>query len=181
MITEILTKYAQTPKNHMQVLDDRELSLIFEYLTQHNQVSGIQVIFAEGAKAAEKKQEPKKAAPSRTTKHPGAKQAAASQGSQPDPRRQPQQPHQASHRPRAHEPGAPDARWWIPARPPTSIWISTTRSCRTWRERSRGGSRREQQQRQPREVPQQQETPERPTVTNKRKQEEAEPHAPPAA
>ena len=33
MITEILTKYAQTPKNHMQVLDDRELSLIFEYLT----------------------------------------------------------------------------------------------------------------------------------------------------
>ena len=47
-ITEILTKYAETPKNHMQVLEDRELSLIFEYLTQHNQVSGIQVIFAEG-------------------------------------------------------------------------------------------------------------------------------------
>ena len=29
-ITEILTKYAETPKNHMQVLEDRELSLIFE-------------------------------------------------------------------------------------------------------------------------------------------------------
>ena len=56
-VTEILTKYAETPKNHMQVLDDRELSLIFEYLTQHNQVSGIQVIFAEGAKAPEKKPE----------------------------------------------------------------------------------------------------------------------------
>ena len=42
----------------MQVLEDRELSLIFEYLTQHNQVSGIQVIFAEGAKPAEKKQQP---------------------------------------------------------------------------------------------------------------------------
>lgn len=27
-ITEILTKYAETPKNHMQVLEDRELSLI---------------------------------------------------------------------------------------------------------------------------------------------------------
>ena len=51
-ITEILTKYAETPKNHMQVLEDRELSLIFEYLTQHNQVSGIQVIFAEGAASA---------------------------------------------------------------------------------------------------------------------------------
>ena len=57
-ITEILTKYAETPRNHMQVLEDRELSLIFEYLTQHNQVSGIQVIFAEGAKPAEKKQQP---------------------------------------------------------------------------------------------------------------------------
>ena len=54
-VMEILTQYAETPKNHMQVLEDRELSLIFEYLTQHNQVSGIQVIFAEGAKAAEKK------------------------------------------------------------------------------------------------------------------------------
>lgn len=65
-ITEILTQYAQTPKNHMQVLEDRELSLIFEYLTQHNRVSGIQVIFAEGMKPAEKKAGPapeKKAEP----------------------------------------------------------------------------------------------------------------------
>ena len=71
-ITEILTQYAQTPKNHMQVLEDGELSLIFEYLTQHNPVSGIQVIFAEGMKPAadkkpepvtEKKTEPKKEAP----------------------------------------------------------------------------------------------------------------------
>ena len=35
-ITEILTKYATAPKNHMQVLDDHELSIIFDYLTQHN-------------------------------------------------------------------------------------------------------------------------------------------------
>ena len=71
-ITEILTQYAQTPKNHMQVLEDGELSLIFEYLTQYNPVSGIQVIFAEGMKPAadkkpepvtEKKAEPKKEAP----------------------------------------------------------------------------------------------------------------------
>ena len=47
VISEILTKYAAAPKNHMQVLDDRELSIIFDYLTQHNQVSGIQVIFAD--------------------------------------------------------------------------------------------------------------------------------------
>ena len=49
-ITEILTKYVAAPKNHMQVLTDHELSVIFDYLTQHNQVSGIQAIFADTAK-----------------------------------------------------------------------------------------------------------------------------------
>ena len=72
-ITEILTKYAETPKNHMQVLEDRELSLIFEYLTQHNPVSNIAVIFAEGAKPAEKKAEP-----AQNGQH--AKPAASQQG-----------------------------------------------------------------------------------------------------
>ena len=56
-VTEILTKYAETPKNHMQVLEDRELSLVFEYLTQHNQIDNIITIFAEGAKPQEKKVE----------------------------------------------------------------------------------------------------------------------------
>ena len=56
-VTEILTKYAETPKNHMQVLEDRELSLVFEYLTQHNQIDNIITIFAEGAKPQEKKAE----------------------------------------------------------------------------------------------------------------------------
>ena len=57
-ITEILTKYAQAPKNHMQVLTDHELSLIFDYLTQHNQVSSIQVIFADTFKEKEKEKQP---------------------------------------------------------------------------------------------------------------------------
>ena len=88
-ITEILTKYAETPKNHMQVLEDNELSLIFEYLTQHNQVSGIHVIFAEGAKAEEKKveekkpeqkkQEEKAAAPKQQNAAPAKQQNAPSQ------------------------------------------------------------------------------------------------------
>uniref|UniRef100_UPI00280535EC translation initiation factor IF-2 N-terminal domain-containing protein n=1 Tax=uncultured Oscillibacter sp. TaxID=876091 RepID=UPI00280535EC len=46
-IAEILTKYVAPPKNHMQVLTDHELSVIFDYLTQHNQVSSIQTIFAD--------------------------------------------------------------------------------------------------------------------------------------
>ncbi len=44
-ITEILTKYSATPKNHMQVLTDEELSIIFAYLTFHNQVDDLTAIF----------------------------------------------------------------------------------------------------------------------------------------
>lgn len=87
-ITEILTKYAETPKNHMQVLGDRELSLIFEYLTQHNQVSGIHVIFAEGVKPEEKKPaEPAKQQPAAgkadTKAAPAAQQPAAKAAGKP--------------------------------------------------------------------------------------------------
>ena len=34
-ITEILTKYADTPKSSMQALNDKELSMIFEVITQN--------------------------------------------------------------------------------------------------------------------------------------------------
>ena len=73
-IMEILTKYAETPKNHMQALTDRELSLIFEYLTQHNQVSSIQTIFADTYQEPAKEASAKKAEP--------AKAAAPAQGQQ---------------------------------------------------------------------------------------------------
>ncbi|MCL2562780.1 MAG: translation initiation factor IF-2 [Oscillospiraceae bacterium] len=46
-ISEILTKYATKPKNHMQVLEANELDLIFEYLTLHNQIESIEEVYAE--------------------------------------------------------------------------------------------------------------------------------------
>ena len=58
-ITEILTKYRSAPKNHMQVLDDTDLSVIFEYLTQHNQVNDIEGML--NAQGASRKQEQPKA------------------------------------------------------------------------------------------------------------------------
>ena len=63
VITQILTDYATTPKNHMQVLENNELDVIFEYLTQHNQAESLADIFASAPKAgeakpAEKKQQP---------------------------------------------------------------------------------------------------------------------------
>jgi translation initiation factor IF-2 len=53
VIMEILTKYASTPKNHMQVLTDTELNIIFDYLTFHNQISSLDEVFTRPAKAAE--------------------------------------------------------------------------------------------------------------------------------
>ena len=88
-ITDILTKYATAPKNHMQVLEDRELSLIFEYLTQHNQVDNIESIYAEVYR------EPKTA--------PGPSSPRASR-SRPSSRRT------------GPPPAAPRRRWWTPAR-----------------------------------------------------------------
>ncbi len=56
-IANILTKYSTTPKNHMEVLDTERLAIVFEYLTQHNQIASIESIFAESAPAP-KKEEP---------------------------------------------------------------------------------------------------------------------------
>ena len=90
-ITEILTKYATAPKNHMQVLTDHELSLIFDYLTQHNQVANIQAIFAEAyqekpAAKTEAKEE-SKSAPAKekaeTKPAPAKPQGTQPQGTQP--------------------------------------------------------------------------------------------------
>ena len=61
VISQILTDYIAPPKNHMQVLENNELDVIFEYLTQNNQVGSLEQIFnvskpeAEPVKQAEQK------------------------------------------------------------------------------------------------------------------------------
>ena len=80
VITEILTKYASAPKNHMQVLTDEELSIIFDYLTQHNQVESMESIFADVY------HEPKpaaKPAPSAAPQNGGQKGQTKPQGERP--------------------------------------------------------------------------------------------------
>ena len=46
-VMEILTKYAETPSSHMAVLSDRELSIVFDYLTQNNQIKDLEEVFSE--------------------------------------------------------------------------------------------------------------------------------------
>ena len=72
-VMDILTQYGHPPKNHMQPLTDEELSIVFEYLTQHNQIDSIESVYADtyhepkaekaAPKPSEKKPEEKKAAP----------------------------------------------------------------------------------------------------------------------
>ena len=92
-IAEILTKYATTPKNHMQVLEDGELSVIFDYLTQHNQCESMEDLFKIPAKpeqpkaaekSAEKGAEPAKPAPQQPAKpqQPQAQQSAQAKPTQ---------------------------------------------------------------------------------------------------
>ncbi len=90
VIMEILTEYATTPKNHMQVLEDEELSIIFEYLTQHNQVESIAEIFADAAKAAE---QPKKEQQSQSDAGKKPAQGGAAPAPQMQKQPKPDKPH----------------------------------------------------------------------------------------
>ena len=83
-ISAIMAEYFVPAKNHMQVLADEELDVIFEYMTQHNQVESLEEIFvvapvappappapAVPAPEAEKEKQPKqgaKAAPEKPAK-----------------------------------------------------------------------------------------------------------------
>ena len=59
VISQILTDYIAPPKNHMQVLENNELDVIFEYMTQHNQVASLQDIFNVQPKAEPAKAQPR--------------------------------------------------------------------------------------------------------------------------
>lgn len=47
VVTDIMTEFLTTPKNHMQVLTDAELNLIFDVITQRNQVESFEKLMSE--------------------------------------------------------------------------------------------------------------------------------------
>ena len=70
VVTDIMTEFLTTPKNHMQVLTDAELNLIFDVITQRNQVESFEKLMseaytapAEEAPAEKPAKEEKSAAP----------------------------------------------------------------------------------------------------------------------
>ena len=70
-ITEIYTKYFTAPKNHMQILEQKELDVIFEVLTQKNQMESIAEVFAPMPPKQEKQtQSGKQNQQNRQNQHP---------------------------------------------------------------------------------------------------------------
>ena len=77
-VMDILTQYGHPPKNHMQPLTDQELSLVFEYLTQHNQVDSIQSIYEDVYhEPAAAKAEPSRVSPPDSPSPPSSRTRAA--------------------------------------------------------------------------------------------------------
>ena len=80
-ISEIVGKFYEKPKSNTQVLTDEELNVVFDYMTQTNQIASLEVVFAvkpkeqpkeepkaEPAKETPKTEQPKTAAPKEAPK-----------------------------------------------------------------------------------------------------------------
>ena len=94
-IIEILGKYFPTPKKSGQNLEEQELNVVFEYLTQNNQVGSIQDIYADSPRqekpAQEKPAAPVKDAPAAQPPKGGKAAPAAKDAPAPAQGQKPQQ------------------------------------------------------------------------------------------
>ncbi|MBQ9979930.1 MAG: translation initiation factor IF-2 N-terminal domain-containing protein, partial [Oscillospiraceae bacterium] len=77
-VSDIVTEYFTAPKNHMQVLSEDELNVIFEVITARNQIDSIAQVFAQAAEAQAKKEaeEAEKKAAEKAAAEAEAKKAA---------------------------------------------------------------------------------------------------------
>ena len=57
-ISEIIGKFMEKPKSYTQVLTDAELNVVFDYMTQKNQIKDIQQVFAVRSAPASAQQRP---------------------------------------------------------------------------------------------------------------------------
>ena len=114
VISQILTDYVAPPKNHMQVLETPELDVIFEYMTQKNQVASLEDIFkVEPPEKKEAATETKGEAPAgegKTTVQKTAqadKKPAQPKPAQPQAQSQPQQQTSQAQKKKENKPHVP--------------------------------------------------------------------------
>ncbi len=83
-ISEIISKFYEKPKSNTQVLNDQELNAVFDYMTQRNQISSIEQVFAMKPTAprqeAPRQEAPRAAAPQQGNRPQGQQQGNRPQG-----------------------------------------------------------------------------------------------------
>ena len=186
-IIEILAKYFDMPKKSGQNLEDNELTVVFEHLTQHNQVSGLDVIYQDAAAAekpapaAEKPAQPAPSEPPRP-QAPQARQMPSGKPAQPQggqPRKEGAQPKPAQ--PAAQQPQQPVSR--VPKTKVVDTRKATNVNLDKYDEKLQdmadrsdraGGGRRDRDQNKEKFRDRGSKKKGQMTFSNKRKQEEAE-------
>ena len=194
-IIEILGQYFDTPKKSGQNLDEKELNVVFEHLTQHNQVSGLQVIFADAAPAEKPAPAPQPASQPAPQRQGGQEQRQGApqqqrpqQGGQQHPHQQngQQRPQQGQQQPNRQAQSAPVQQPTQPMTPrgPKTKVVDTRKATNVnldkydeklqdLAERSSGGMRGMDQNKEKfRNAGKKKGN--QPAFSNKRKQEEAE-------
>ena len=182
-ITEILTKYGAAPKNHMQVLTDKELSIVFDRLTQDHPISDIQVIFQDTyqeAKPAPQAEEERKSAPQKAPAKSAPPAQPQSASSAPAPKQQPAQPVQQAKPQNQPQPAAQKPASRVPQKKIVDTRKGGDVNLAKYDERleTLGGQQGERMQRQQRsgreKVRGGQQRRGGPVFSNKRRQDEAE-------
>ena len=98
-VMELITEKYEKPKSHQQVLTDEQLNLVFDVLTQQNQVDSLDQVFAA---AAQKKAEPTPVQEAPAQAAPAAEKQTAAPAAASQPAAKPAQP--------AARPAAPAAK-----------------------------------------------------------------------
>ncbi len=81
-ISEILAIYGEKPKSPTQALTGEELNLLFDHISQHNQIASLEQVFAVQPKPVAPKEAPKAEAPKAEPAKP-AKETAPAKNAQP--------------------------------------------------------------------------------------------------
>ncbi len=77
-VSEIIGKFMEKPKSYSQVLNDAELNVVFDYMTQKNQIKSLEQVFA--VKPAPKAEQPKAAPQQQANRPQGGQQGNRPQG-----------------------------------------------------------------------------------------------------
>ncbi len=111
-ISDIVSKYFEKPKSNMQVLEDQQLNVLFEHITQHHQIDSLEQVFAV-APAPKKEEIPapapkKEAAPASAGQK--SQQAAQPQQTQPQKSAAPAPQSKPQPQPQAAKPQEPQRK-----------------------------------------------------------------------